>query len=165
MNNNTTITNTTNNGIAITSIKTPKSTVELIRDIHAQGVNSEFITIDGIKAGIVSYNSIADRERAIAAIQKIMEGTDKHGLALIMEIMDVFMTQAAMNEANCEPEESEEIMIENIPVILNYELKKAFVPGENCELKEIANISDIQAELPKEAVKALLIERTKNALK
>lgn len=165
MTTNTTITNTTNKGLNITSIKNPKSTVELARNIKLMGVNSEFITIDGIKCGIVSYNSISDREKAIATIQKIMEETDKHGMALVMEIMDVFMTQAAMNQANCEPEESEEIIVENIPVILNYELKKVFIPGDNYELKEVANISDIQAQMPKEAIKALLIERVKNALK
>lgn len=156
---NTTTSST--NGINITSIKSGKNTVELIRDIKSMGVNSEFLSVDGIKFGIVSYTSEADRERAIKVIQTIVDNSSNHGMALAMEIVTTITTQAAMNEAEVEPETAEEIEVEGIPMIIDYN-KRVIYYGLNNELVHVADLSDLSCDMPNEATKALLVERAKS---
>ena len=81
-----------------------------------------------------------------------------------MEIMNACMTGAAMTEEGIEAKDSEELEIEGIPVIINYEVQKAYI-GVNKSLEAVASLEDLDTELPEVAVKALLVERAKARIK
>jgi len=166
MNTNTTATaktiiedNGTIGNITRNAIK-KKSTVELIAETNAQGVTMEYLAIDGQKIGTMGYTSQKDRQAALDFVQRIVDNSDKTGMALYMEIMETAMTGAAMTETGIAAKESEEVEIDGVPLIINYTEKKSYI-GINAELKDIANLDDLTCELPEEAIKALLVERSK----
>lgn len=148
----------------ITKTNTKKSTVELVAEVNANGTTMEFISIDGVKIGTMGYSSQKDKEAALKVIQTIVDNSENTGPALYAEIMDVCMTAGAMTEEGIEAKDSEEVEVDGVPVIINYELKKAYMPGEDLSLQEVANLEDLTCKMPEEAVKALLIERVKVAL-
>ena len=172
--NNTTINNITakeekenkmNNIANITkTVTAPKTTVELIKETNAAGVQLEYLAIDGVKIGTMGYTSQKDREAAIKFIQRIVDNSQNTGYALYMEIMNACMTGAAMTEEGIEAKDSEELEIEGVPVIINYEVQKAYI-GVNKSLEAVADLEDLDAELPEVAVKALLVERAKTRIK
>lgn len=143
---------------------THKTIIDNINEIVNFGVNSEMVKIDNIPIGIVSYVNSEDRRAAIGAINIILKNSKNSGLSLAMEVMDVFMTQAAMKEANANSAMSEEIEIGGISVILEYIQRKAYIGGSEISMEEIANIDDMTCELPHEAIKSILIERATKKL-
>lgn len=143
---------------------TRKTIIDNINEIVNFGVNSEMVKIDNIPLGIVSYNNSEDRQAAIDAINIVLKNSRNSGMQLAMEVMDVFMTQAAMKEANANPAVSEEVEIDGIPVILEYAQRKAYIGGSEFSMEEIANIDDMACELPYEAIKTILIERATKKL-
>lgn len=167
--NNSTNSNTTNNinkeenimgKINLISKKANKSTVEIVKGVYNGGTQVEYIVVDGINMGVVGYANDSDKEAAIAAINQVIESTDKHGYELCMEIMNVMKTAAAMQEHGDNPNDTEEVEIDGVPTIINYKTRKAMIGIEN-SLREIANLDDIKCALPNEGIKALLAERCK----
>jgi len=142
----------------------PKTTVELIRETNAAGVTLEYLAIDGVKIGTMGYTSQKDREAAIKFVQRIVDNSQNTGYALYSEIMEACMTGAAMTEEGIEAKDSEEIEIEGVPVIINYAVQKAYI-GVDKSLEVIADLEDLDVELPEVAVKALLEERAKTRIK
>lgn len=55
---------------------------------------------------------------------------------------------------------SETIDVDGTEIIIDYEKRKAYETTT-----EIANLDDIQCELPEEAIKALLVERVRNTIR
>lgn len=172
--NNTTINNTTakeakenkemkNISNITKTVTAPKTTVELIQETNAAGVTLEYLAIDGVKIGTMGYTSQKDKEAAIKFVQRIVDNSQNTGYALYNEIMQTCMTGAAMTEEGIEAKDSEEIEIDDVPVIINYEAQKAYI-GINSSLEAIADLEDLDCDLPAEAVKALLVERSKNAI-
>lgn len=145
------------------TVTAPKTTVELIQETNAAGVTLEYLAIDGVKIGTMGYTSQKDKEAAIKFVQRIVDNSQNTGYALYNEIMQTCMTGAAMTEEGIEAKDSEEIEIDNVPVIINYEAQKAYI-GINNSLEAIADLEDLDCELPAEAVKALLVERSKTAI-
>lgn len=140
-----------------------KTTVELIQETNAAGVTLEYLAIDGVKIGTMGYTSQKDKEAAIKFVQRIVDNSQNTGYALYNEIMQTCMTGAAMTEEGIEAKDSEEIEIDGVPVIINYEAQKAYI-GINNSLEAIADLEDLDCDLPAEAVKALLVERSKTAI-
>lgn len=145
------------------TVTAPKTTVQLIQETNAAGVTLEYLAIDGVKIGTMGYTSQKDKEAAIKFVQRIVDNSQNTGYALYNEIMQTCMTGAAMTEEGIEAKDSEEIEIDDVPVIINYEAQKAYI-GINNSLEAIADLEDLDCDLPAEAVKALLVERSKTAI-
>lgn len=165
--NNTTKNNTVNEEKEIKNmsnitknVPAKKTTVEIIAETNRDGVTLEYLAIDGVKIGTMGYTSQADKEAAIRFIQRIVDNSDNTGYALYNEIMMACMTGAAMTEEGIEAYDSEEVEIDGVPIIINYQAQKAYI-GINTELEAIADLEDLDCKLPAEAVKALLVERCK----
>ena len=134
-------------------IKTNKNAVEIRSELRKNGTKIEYIIIDGVNCGILGSTSEADRAAALDALNKAYAASNGN----IMEMMMKLSTIATIEEKNIEPDEVVEVCGEEI--IISYGNAKAYtMDGE-----EIANCEDLPA-LPKEAVKAVLIERAKNAI-
>lgn len=147
----------------IQKTNTRKSTVELVAGINANGTKMEFIAIDGVKIGTMGYSSQKDKEAALKVIQSVVDNSDKTGPALYSEIIDACMVASAMTEEGIEAKDSEEVEVDGVSIIINYETNKAYIAGSGLELKPIADLDDLDYKLPTEAVKALLVERVKVA--
>ena len=145
------------------TVTAPKTTVQLIQETNAAGVTLEYLAIDGVKIGTMGYTSQKDKEAAIKFVQRIVDNSQNTGYALYNDIMQTCMTGAAMTEEGIEAKDSEEIEIDDVPVIINYEAQKAYI-GINNSLEAIADLEDLDCDLPAEAVKALLVERSKTAI-
>ena len=140
-----------------------KTTVQLIAETNRDGVTMERISIDGVKIGTMGYTSQKDKEAALRLIQRVVDNSENTGYALYSEIMNTCMTGAALQDEGIEARTSEEVEIDGVPVIINYEAEKAYI-GVNLELKAIADLEDLDCALPPEAVKALLVERSKTKI-
>lgn len=135
-------------------IKTTKNAVEIRSELKANGTKIEYIIIDGVKCGILGSVSEADREAAIKALNAAYVASNGD----IFEMMEKLSTIATIEEKEIIPDEVVEVC--GVDIILSYSGTKAYtMDGE-----EIANCDDLQVDIPKEAVKALLVERVKNAL-
>lgn len=141
-----------------------KTTVELIADTTKDGVTMEWISIDGVKIGTMGYANKRDKELALRLIQRVVDNSENTGYALYREIMETCMTGAAMAEEGISALESEEVVVDDVPVIINYEAQKAYIGVDNA-LEVVADLEDLDAELPSVAIKALLTERAKTRIK
>lgn len=134
-------------------IKTNKNAVEIRSELKKNGTKIEYIVIDGINLGILGSVNEADRAAALDAINKAYVASNGN----IMEMMMKLSTIATIEEKNIVPDEVAEICGEEI--IISYSNAKAYtMDGE-----EIANCDDLP-DMPKEAVKAVLVERAKTAI-
>ena len=134
--------------------------VQLMKENNS---NLEFLYIDGIKVGAMGSVSDADREAGLAVIQRIVDNSNKTGMALVMEVMAQVQFESSMNEKKINPDEVLEVKVDGItyPCVLSYKKKALFDEvGE-----EICNTRDIDCELDERALKALLEARAVNALR
>lgn len=134
--------------------------VQLMKE---NNTNLEYLYIDNIKVGIMGSVSEKDKEAGLAAIQRIVDNSDKTGMALVMEVMAQVQFESSMNEKEINPDEVLEVKVNGItyPCVLSYEKKALFdEAGE-----EICNTRDIDCELDERALKALLEARAVNAIR
>lgn len=144
------------------NINTKKS-LNRVQIMKENDTNLEYLYIDNIRVGVMGSVNDHDREKAIAAIQRMVDNSNKTGMALVMEIMLQSQFEASMNEKEINPDEVLEVKIDGItyPCVLSYEKKALFdEAGE-----EICNTRDIDCELDERALKALLEARAINALR
>jgi hypothetical protein len=144
------------------NINTKKS-LNRIQLMKENNTNMEFLYIDGIKCGCMGSVNDRDREAGLAVIQRIVDNSDKTGMALVMEVMAQVQFEASMNEKEINPDEVLEVKVDGItyPCVLSYEKKALFdEAGE-----EICNARDIDCELDERALKALLEARAVNAIR
>lgn len=144
------------------NINTKKSLnrVQLMRENNS---NLEFLYIDNIRVGCMGSVNDRDREAGLTAIQRIVDNSDKTGMALVMEVIAQVQFEASMNEKEINPDEVLEVKVDGItyPCVLSYEKKALFdEAGE-----EICNTRDIDCELYERALKALLEARAVNAIR
>lgn len=138
----------------INMIKNNKSAVEIRSELKANGTKIEYIIINGQKVGILGSTSEADRKKAIEALSKVY--TDCNGN--LSETMKKLREIAELEEKEGKDEEIIRILGENIK--LSYSKRKAYdMFGD-----EIANCNGLP-NMPKEAVKALLIAKVEFILK
>ena len=112
--------------------------------------NLEFLYIDEIKVGAMGSVSEADREAGLAVIQRIVNNSDKKGMALVMEVMSQVNFEASMNENNIQPDE--QVRIEDEDCVISYQSKKIY----DMAGKELADASDMGDNIPKEAIREIL---------
>lgn len=144
------------------NINTKKS-LNRVQIMKENDTNLEYLYIDNIRVGVMGSVNDHDREKAIAAIQRMVDNSNKTGMALVMEIMLQSQFEASMNEKEINPDEVLEVKVDGItyPCVLSYEKKALFdEAGE-----EICNTRDIDCELDERALKALLEARAINALR
>lgn len=144
------------------NINTKKS-LNRVQIMKENDTNLEYLYIDNIRVGVMGSVNDHDREKAIAAIQRMVDNSNKTGMALVMEIMLQSQFEASMNEKGINPDEVLEVKVDGItyPCVLSYEKKALYdEAGE-----EICNTRDIDCELDERALKALLEARAINALR
>lgn len=134
-------------------INTKKNAVEIRSELKKNGTMIEYITINGKKIGVLGCTSEEDKAKALKALNDayIASGGD------IMAMMMNLNTIATIEEKQIEPDEMVEIC--GINVMLSYEKKAAYtMDGE-----ELVNCTDLP-DMPKEAVKAVLVARAETEL-
>ena len=148
--------------MANNNINTKKS-LNRVQLMKENNTNMEFLYIDGIKCGCMGSVNDRDHEAGLAVIQRIVDNSNKTGMALVMEVMAQVQFESSMNEKEINPDEVLEVKVDDItyPCVLSYEKKALYdEAGE-----EICNARDIDCELDERALKALLEARAVNALR
>ena len=135
--------------MTINSTNTNKNAVEIRAELKKNGTTIEYIVVNGQKLGILGTTGAKDRENAIKAIQAALDASDGN----IYEMMAKLSTVATIEEHEIQPDEMIEVCGEQI--IISYSAKTAYtIDGE-----EIAACTDITADMPNEAIKAVLVAR------
>lgn len=144
------------------NINTKKS-LNRVQLMKENNTNLEYLYIDNIRVGVMGSISEKDKEAGLAAIQRIVDNSDKTGMALVMEVMMQSQFEASMNEKEINPDEVLEVKVDGItyPCVLSYEKKALFDEAGD----EICNTRDIDCELDERALKALLEARAINAIR
>ena len=132
------------------NINNNKKNMNRVQLMKENGSNLEFLYIDNIKIGAMGSVSDADREAGIKVIQRIVDNSNKKGMALVMEVMSQVNFEASMNENNIQPDE--QVRIEDKDCVISYQSKKIY----DMVGKELADASDIGANTPKEAIREIL---------
>ena len=133
------------------NINNNKKSLNRVQLMKENNSNLEFLYIDGIKVGAMGSVSDADREAGLAVIQRIVNNSDKKGIALVMEVMSQVNFEASMNENNIQPDE--QVRIEDEDCVISYQSKKIY----DMAGKELADASDMgDNNIPKEAIREIL---------
>jgi adenylylsulfate kinase-like enzyme len=142
---------------------TTKKSLNRVQLMKENNTNLEYLYIDNIRVGCMGSVNEKDREAGLAVIQRIVDNSDKTGMALVMEVMAQVQFEANMNEKEVNPDEILEVTVEGIkfPCVLSYEKKALYDEAGD----EICNASDIDCDLNERALKAILEARAINALK
>lgn len=175
--NNTTINNTSavekenkmeninemvNTGINInTELPISKNTIELLRLAEEAGIEFDNVSMNGSPMGI-AMSGDGPREAGIRFMQAVANNATDPRKA-VTDFQNVLLLGAAMKEEGITAAESEEDEVDGIPVVINYPSQKIFM-GVDRSLVLLADLEDLDCELPAEAVKALLVERSKTAI-
>ena len=132
------------------NINNTKKSLNRVQLMKENNSNLEFLYIDGIKVGAMGSVSDADREAGLAVIQRIVNNSDKKGIALVMEVMSQVNFEASMNENHIIPDEM--VKIEDEDCVISYQSKKIY----DMAGKELADASDMGDNIPKEAIREIL---------
>lgn len=132
------------------NINNTKKSLNRVQLMKKNNSNLEFLYIDEIKVGAMGSVSEADREAGLAVIQRIVNNSDKKGMALVMEVMSQVNFEASMNENNIQPDE--QVRIEDEDCVIFYQSKKIY----DMAGKELADASDMGDNIPKEAIREIL---------
>lgn len=132
------------------NINNNKKSLNRVQLMKENNNNLEFLYIDGIKVGAMGSVSGADREAGIAVIQRIVDNSNKKGMALVYEVMSQVNFEASMNEAQIQPDE--QVRIEDEDCVISYQSKKIF----DMAGKELADASDMGVNTSKEALREIL---------
>ena len=132
------------------NINNTKKSLNRVQLMKENNSNLEFLYIDEIKVGAMGSVSEADREAGLAVIQRIVNNSDKKGMALVMEVMSQVNFEASMNENNIKPDE--QVRIEDEDCVISYQSKKIY----DMAGKELADASDMGDNIPKEAIREIL---------
>lgn len=132
------------------NINNSKKSLNRVQLMRENNSNLEFLYIDNIKIGAMGSVSEADREAGIRCIQKIVDNSNLTGYALIREVMSQVKFEADMNEKQIQPDE--QVRIEDEDCVISYQSKKIY----DMAGKELASVSDIGDNTPKEAIREIL---------
>ncbi len=132
------------------NINNSKKSLNRVALMKENNSNLEFLYIDGIKVGAMGSVSDADRDAGIAVIQRIVDSSNKKGMALVFEVMSQVNFEASMNENHIIPDE--QVKIKDKDCVISYQSKKIY----DMAGKELADASDIESNTPKEAIREIL---------
>lgn len=131
------------------NINNSKKSLNRVQLMRENNSNLEFLYIDNIKVGAMGSVSDADREAGIKVIQRIVDNSNKKGMALVMEVMSQVNFEASMNENNIIPDE--QVKIEDTDCVISYKNLRIYT----MDGKEIASAEDY-ANVENRAVKEIL---------
>jgi hypothetical protein len=135
------------------NINTNKNPVEIRSELNKSGVRIEYIVINGQKVGILGSTNEVDRNAAIKALNDAYVASGGDIAAMVSNLTTV----ANLEEKQIAADEVVTVCGEEI--IISYESAKAYtMSGE-----EIATCEDLP-NMPREAIKAVLVARAENAL-
>lgn len=135
------------------NINTNKNPVEIRSELNKSGVRIEYIVINGQKVGILGSTNEVDRNAAIKALNDAYVASGGDIAAMVSNLTTV----ANLEEKKIVADEVVTVCGEEI--IISYESAKAYtMDGE-----EIATCEDLP-NMPREAIKAVLVARAENAL-
>ena len=135
------------------NITTNKNPVEIRTELNKSGVRIEYIVINGQKVGILGSTNEVDRNAAIKALNDAYVASGGDIAAMVSNLTTV----ANLEEKKIVADEVVTVCGEEI--IISYESAKAYtMSGE-----EIATCEDLP-NMPREAIKAVLVARAENAL-
>lgn len=132
------------------NITNNKDSLNRVALMKKNNSNLEFLYIDGINVGCMSSVNKHDRETGLAVIQRIVDNSEKKGMALVIEVMSQVIFEASMNENHIQPDE--QVRIEDEDYIISYQSKKIYDMAGN----ELADASDMEDNIPKEAIREIL---------
>ena len=151
-----------NTGINIeTELPISKNTIELLRLAEEAGIEFDNINMNGSPMGI-AMSGDGPREAGIRFMQAVANNVTDPRKA-VTDFQNVLLLGAAMKEEGIAAAESEEDEVDGIPVVINYPSQRIFM-GVDRSLVLLADLEDLDCDLPAEAVKALLVERSKTAI-
>jgi hypothetical protein len=140
--------------------------VEIVTESR-HGQTFEFLSIDGIKLDghscaamcVIDYDTEEAKAAGINFIQKVVDNSDKRGMELVIEVARAYQMAAMHHELGIPTDaKPEAVKVNDKDMNIMYSKKAIY----NRDLtKEIANCKDLP-DMPKEAIKAVLIERAKN---
>lgn len=131
------------------NINNKKNSLNRVQLMRENNSNLEFLYIDGIKVGAMGSVSDADREAGIKVIQRIVDNSNKKGMALVMEVISQVNFEASMNENNIIPDE--QVKIEDTDCVISYKNLRIYT----MDGKELASAEDY-ANVENRAVKEIL---------
>lgn len=137
----------------IEKANTNKNLVELKSELGNTGL--ETVYINGTPVGVIGYTGEEDHKASLDAIQKIVDSSDG-----LMDAMRKVALLGSLGEKKIEPDE--QVTIEELEeeYLINYNKAEIYTLAGD----KVADCEDLNGvKLPKEAVKALLIERAKTA--
>lgn len=155
-----TINNTAKNNIT-RKVPEKMNRVQLMKQNNSK---LEYLYIDNIPVGVMGSMNEKDKEAGLKVIQRIVDNSDKTGMALVMEVMAQVQFEANMTEKEIEPDEVLEITVDGItyPTVLSF--KDSAIYDEAGE--KIADISDLgDVDMPLDALRAILKARGELAIK
>ena len=147
-------TNSTNNTNSRIELNAKKTMIELHDEISKDGVKLTYVTYDGQKIGILGYLNEADKKAAETALQKVANSVSSP-----WELIAKLSELTAIDDSGIAPDE--EIDVKGNRCYIDYGARALYL-ATTCE--KAVDLSDLACDLPKEAVKALLLERAKNVL-
>ena len=134
-------------------INTTKNAVEIRSELKKNGTMIEFITINGQKIGMLGSVNEEDKANALKALNDAYIASGGNVYEMMMNLSII----AIIEEKQIDPDEMVEVNGTN--VMLSYTNKAAYtMDGE-----ELVNCKDLP-DMPKEAVKAVLVARAEAAL-
>lgn len=102
---------------------------------------------------LMGYVTESDREAGLQLLAEALKATAGDIPKAMMYMYNAARTAALEIKAE------DSVEVDGVEIIISYEARKAYLTGE-----EIANLDDMACELPREAVKAILVERCRTAL-
>lgn len=155
-----TVNNTAKNNI---TRKVPEK-MNRVQFLKQNNSKLEYFYIDNIPVGVMGSMNEKDKEAGLKVIQRIVDNSDKTGMALVMEVMAQVQFEANMTEKEIEPDEVLEITVDGVtyPTVLS--VKDSAIYDEAGE--KIADISDLgDVDMPLDALRAILKARGELAIK
>ena len=139
--------NNTNNRIEVAAQKTP--ILQLYKEMKTMGVNLGFITFDDTKVGVRGWGAGDDNGTSERVLRMLAEGCDNP-----YDMMSRMQLLTALFDSGIEPDE--EVEVEGVSCYISYKDKTLY---RACDCKAVCDLNDLNCDLPKEAIKTLLIER------
>ena len=99
------------------------------------------------------YVSESDRDGCLKLIKKALRATN----GSVMQTMQYMYNAARIAAADIQPDEA--VDVDGNEMLISYDAKAIYLRD-----MEMANLSDVETELPREVVKAMLVDRARLAL-
>ena len=147
--NNSNVNNAINNNGRIEVAAQKMPILQLRDELSSDGLKMTYVTFNDTKIGLLGYLNDRDRAAAEKALRKASEGCDSP-YEVIMRLNEL----TAIYDSGIDPDE--EVEVEGVSCYISYKNKTLY---RACDCEPVCDLNDLNCDLPKEAIKTLLIER------